>query len=167
MKRYALIVAVTFVGAVTAASQRPGFSSYAVSLEKARVRSIDYKASPDARAFRTRLSEAIKGGVNFAGHYIVAGWGCGTGCISGAIIDARNGRVYWPIQFNAMSAWYDGNDYADKPIEYRKDSRLLVLRGSPGVKGGDADKPSGEYYYEWRNNALRLVKFIPYRSSEQ
>jgi hypothetical protein len=152
---------------VTTAAQRPAFSAYAVSVEKARVRAIDFKASPDAKSFRTRLSAAIKEGVNFAGHYIVVGWGCGTGCISGAIIDAKNGRVYWPIQFYAMATGIDGNDYVDKPVEYRKNSRLLILRGSPGVKDNDPEKPSGEYYYEWRNNDLRLVKLIPYKSSEQ
>jgi hypothetical protein len=34
------------------------------------------------------------------------------------------------------------------------------------VKDGDAEKPSGEYYYEWRNNDLSLVKFIPYKRTE-
>ena len=167
MKRYALIIAVAFFMAIMAAAQRPAFNSYSVPVEKARVRAIDFKSSPDARSFRTRLSEAIRGGVNFAGHYVVAGWGCGTGCISGAIIDARNGRVYWPVQFYAMATGIDGNDYVDKPVEYRKNSRLLILRGSPGVKDGDPEKPGGEYYYEWRGNDLRLIKFIPYKSSEQ
>jgi len=169
MKRSVSIIAVLvlIIGSAFTQTKRPAFISYSAAVEKPRVRAIDFKASPDARSFRTRLSDAIKSGVNFAGHYVVAGWGCGTGCISGAIIDARNGRVYWPIQFNAMSTWYDGNDYVDKPIEYRNNSRLLILRGSPGVKEGDADKPYGEYYYEFRNNELRLIKFIPYKRTEQ
>jgi len=169
MKRSVSIIAAFFLIAASALAQtkRPAFSAYPVTAEKALARGINFKASPDARTFKTRLTEALKGDVNFAGHYVVAGWGCGTGCISGAIIDARDGRVYWPIQFNAMSTWYDGNDYVDKPIEYRNNSRLLILRGSPGVKEGDADKPYGEYYYEFRNNELRLIKFIPYKRTEQ
>jgi hypothetical protein len=169
MKRSIFIIAVLvwITGFAFTQTKRPAFTSYSAAVEKPLVHAINFKASPDARSFRTRLSDAIKGGVNFAGHFVVAGWGCGTGCISGAIVDARTGRVYWPIQFNAMSTWYDGNEYVDKPVEYRKNSRLLVLRGSPGVKDGDADKPYGEYYYELRNNELRLIKFIPYKRTEQ
>src|ERR1044071_2168521 len=104
MRRYCFIIAFIFLTCSSALAQvkRPDFSSYPASVEKTRARAIDFKASPDARTFRTRLSEALVDGVNFAGHYVIAGWGCGTGCISGAIIDARNGRVFWPIQFNAM-----------------------------------------------------------------
>lgn len=31
----------------------------------------------------------------FAGHYKVATWACGSTCQTGAIIDLRSGRVYW------------------------------------------------------------------------
>jgi hypothetical protein len=113
---------------------------------------------------RTRLSEALANGVNFAGHYIVAGWGCGTGCISGAIIDARNGNVYWPLPLYALGVWYEGDSYVDRPVDYRKNSRMLVITGSPGVKDNQPDNPNGKYFYEWRGNQLRLVKFIPLKS---
>jgi hypothetical protein len=166
MRRFALVVLMAFATSVAVSAQRPSFGRYPAAVEKARARAIDFKFSPDARLFKTRLSTALKGGINFAGHFVVAGWGCGTGCISGAIIDARNGRVHWPVQLYAMATGIDGDNYVDKPVEYRKSSRLLVLRGSPGVKDGDAEKPNGDYYYEWRNNDLRLIKFIPYKSSE-
>jgi hypothetical protein len=113
---------------------------------------------------RTRLSEALAGGVNFAGHYIVASWGCGTGCISGCIIEAKTGKAYWPLALNALGVWYDGENYADEPVEFRKNSRLLIIRGSPGVKDNQPEKPNGEYYYEWKANNLHLVKYIPFRS---
>lgn len=48
---------------------------------------------PQAREFRTVLSEALLGGVNFAGHYTVATWGCGTSCQNHAVLDARTGRI--------------------------------------------------------------------------
>lgn len=140
--------------------KRPAFSQYSVPVERARVKAINFHKNPDASTFRTRLSEAIRGGVNFAGHYVVAGWGCGTGCISGAIIEARTGDVYWPEQFNALSVWYGESEYENEPVKYRKNSRLLVLVGSPGVKDGSPEKPAGEYYYEWKGNRLRLIKYI-------
>jgi len=113
---------------------------------------------------RTRLSEALAGGVNFAGHYIVAGWGCGTGCISGAIIDARTGNVLWPLPLNALGVWYDGQNYADEPVAYRKNSRLLIISGSPGVRDNEKDKPNGKYYYEWNGKDLKLIKFVPFKT---
>jgi len=166
MIRFVLIVAVVACTTVSAASQtrRPAFSTYTANVERARVKKIDFRNNSEARTFRTRLSEALLGGVNFAGHYVVAGWGCGTGCISGAIIDARNGKVYWPLPMYALSVWWDGENYADKPIDYQKNSRLVILRGSPGVKDSETEKPNGEYFYEWRNNSLKLIKFIPYKS---
>lgn len=146
-------------------ASRPSFSKFPVTVEKARARSVDFKNDAASRSFRTRLNEAFRSGVNFAGHYIVAGWGCGTGCISGAIIDARTGKVQWPLEFNALGVWYDGNNYVDKPVEYRKNSRLLIIRGSPGVKDNEPEKPNGEYFYEWTGRDLRLVSFIPYMSN--
>src|SRR5688572_27905237 len=49
----------------------------------------------DDRMFRTRLKEAAQEQPNFAGHYILTAWGCGAGCLIGAVIDANTGRVYW------------------------------------------------------------------------
>src|SRR5260221_7219653 len=122
----------------------PNFGQYPARVEKARARGIDFKRNPDARTFRTRLSEALAGGVNFAGHYVVAGWGCGTGCISGAIIDARTGNVFWPEQFGGIGVWYGKDNYADEPVQYKKNSRMLVVLGVPGAKHDQPEKPSGE-----------------------
>lgn len=146
-------------------AKRPAFSSFPTTVETAQAKSINFKNDPGARTMRTRLKEALAGGVNFAGHFVVAGWGCGTGCVSGAIIDARDGKVYWPLPLYALGVWYDGNEYVDKPVEYRKNSRLLIIRGSPGVKDNDREKPNGEYYYEWTGKDLKQVKFIPYKTT--
>jgi len=155
------IVAVCVFGQ---ASREPSFKSYPATVEKRQAKSINFK-DPAARTMRTRLSEALAGGVNFAGHYIVAGWGCGTGCISGAVIDARDGKVYWPLPLYALASGTnaDGN-YVDEPVAYSKNSRLLVITGSPGVKDNQKEKPSGKYFYEWRGNDLKLIKFIPIKS---
>ena len=162
----AVIAGIASVSASAQTSRAPSFSHYPVAVEKARVRAIDFKKNPDARSFRTRLTEGLKAGVNFAGHYTLVGWGCGTGCISGAVIDARNGHVIWPEQFNAIGVWYGGDEYAAEPIAYKKNSRLLVISGSPGVANGAAEKPQGLYYYEWKNDRLRLVKFVKKEAGE-
>lgn len=78
--------------------------------------------------FRTRLNAASESGqVNFAGHYILTTWGCGSGgCIDGAIIDAKSGDVFWLPQ-SACCA--DGDDYF-----YEKESRLLKVVANQGQK---------------------------------
>lgn len=142
------------------ADKAPKVSQYSAKVEKALVKSINFKKNPEARTFRTRLSEALKGGVNFAGHYIVASWGCGTGCINSGIIDARNGNVYWPRELGSVVDWVVETTYVNEPLDYRKNSRLLMLHGTPGN-----DTRAGKYYYELKDNRLRLVKFVKLESN--
>ena len=91
----------------------------------------------------------------------MTGWGCGTGCTNAAIIEARSGRVIWPDQFANIDASY-GAGYSEKQIDFRSNSRLLIIHGRPGSFDEDAEaKPPGDYYYEWRAERLRLLKFVP------
>jgi len=165
MKRIVFLAVVSLALLVTAAAQKtsvPTFNQFPARVEKATAKSIDFKNSDGAWAFRTRLTEALRRGVNFAGRYIVAGWGCGTGCISGGIIDARTGRVYFPEQLGAMGTGTTADgEYVDEPVRYRKNSRMLVISGVPATHTEGRDElPMGDYYYEWKNNRLRLVRSV-------
>ena len=164
MKTAALITVAILVFAAAVSAQiakTPGFGKYPATVEKARVKAINFKKNPDARTFRTRLSEALKGGVNFAGHYIVTGWGCGTGCTNAAIIEARTGDVIWPDQFANIDASY-GEDYSNEQLEFKKNSRLLIIHGRPGSRNENAKiPPSGDHYYEWKGNRLHLLRSVP------
>ena len=141
----------------------PSFGHYPVKVQKATARSIDYKNSPGAWSFRTRLTAALREGVNFSGRYILTGWGCGTGCISTAIIDALTGRVYFPEPIGGIAVGDDENgNYVEKPIDFRKNSRLVIVHGTPGTQiDRESYPPTGDYYYEWKNNRLRLVRSVP------
>ena len=157
---WAILILVTTVSTLAQNRSLPKFADYRAAVEKPRVRSIDFKKNRDANSFRTRLSSGLRGGVNFAGHYVVVGWGCGTGCISGAIIDARTGNVLWPEQLNGIGVYYAGDSYADEPVAFRKYSRLLTITGSPGVRTGEPEKQAGIYYYEWKRDRLHLLRFV-------
>lgn len=116
--------------------------------------SVSLHNNPRARMFRTALRNGVKEGVNFAGHYTVVIWGCGTSCQSFAIVDQINGRVYFTKELLLVSyADYWEKDYG---LNYRPDSRLLVVNGRP-----DEDKDKGRYYYEWKDNKLILIKMVP------
>jgi hypothetical protein len=163
MTRFAFAAGFICIAALLSFGQRgvPAFNQYPAAVEKARATKIDFRRSPGAGSFRTRLSDGLRGGVNFAGHYVVVGWGCGTGCISGAIVDARDGRVYFPNAFHDIGVWYDGNGYTEEPVRYKKNSRLFVITGVPGDQPEEVrDDRWGEYYYEWKSNRLRLVRFV-------
>jgi hypothetical protein len=106
-------------------------------------------ATAQTRRYATQLREAQKHPVDFAGHFVMASWGCGAGCVMAAAIDAPTGAVTmlpftvsdWPLDVT-------------EPLSYRKDSSLLVIRGSRSEKG------NGTYYYDFDGKAFRLLKAI-------
>ncbi|NJO17300.1 MAG: hypothetical protein HC877_16615 [Thioploca sp.] len=98
------------------------------------------KSHPKAWEYRTRLREAAADGVNFAGRYILASWGCGSSCRDSWIIDAKTGKVYsnpfiygitsYPPfnEFNYVGGHPEGLNWG---VDFRSDSRLLLITGTP------------------------------------
>ncbi len=139
----------------------PRFGSYPARVYRGRVAPVNLRSARGARTFRTRLREGAKEGVNFAGHFSLVGWGCGTGCQSVAIIDAKNGAVHFPKELYAFGVWLFSDD--GEVLTFRPDSRLLVLSGFPNSETESAEPKAGLYYYEWTGKRLRLVKFVEKR----
>jgi membrane dipeptidase len=81
----------------TASGLKPSFENYIVVTSNEVLRSIDFSSHPDAENFRTRLEYSLNERPNFAGHYIVSNWGCGTMCQMVAIVDVKNGDVFFPF----------------------------------------------------------------------
>lgn len=125
------------------------FEDYPEPVYRASVQSPDLSSHPDARTYRTRLRNAAKGGVNFAGDHILAMWGCGTNCLMGAVINARSGYV----QFlpGTVCCWLDTNENIN-PIEFRTDSNLLVLTGLINEQ-----EPMAKYYYDFSGRDFKLI----------
>jgi hypothetical protein len=170
--KHIILVALVLTLSVAAFAQRsPTFAQYAVRAEK--VRNVKVKlTTKDARMFRTNLRNAAKGGVNFAGHYILTGWGCGTNCEELAIIDARTGIAYFPKELQGVGIGFcdipEGKVAADAPKEdeyqsafYKAGSRLLVFQGFKGGDLNDHNSKCGTYYWEWTGNRLRQIRLIP------
>ena len=136
-------------------AREPRFQDYpAGPVYRGRVARVVLDA--DGRAFRTRLREAAKGRPNFAGRYIVTGWGCGTGCLLGAVIDAKTGRVHWFP--HAAYADYDAPpDF--EPVRFRLDSRLFVIFGARDENSEDDEM--GTHYYEFTGGRFKRVRFVP------
>jgi hypothetical protein len=108
---------------------------------------------PRARLFRTQIQNQAKAKPNFAGHYHLATWGCGSDCQGLALIDARTGKVYFnPRALNVAGVLSQDEDR----LQFRPDSRLLIISGS--VDGFNRYQDEAKFYYEWRNNHFRLIR---------
>jgi hypothetical protein len=150
----ALLLLLTCAVGATAQEQTPQFKDYAVS-ERFSGKSASPILTGEARQFKTRLREAARGGPNFAGHYIVTYWGCGSGCVVGAIINARSGRVF--MMPTTLCCWGFDVDDNFRPIEYRQNSKLIILSGARNEKEGD----NATRFYKFENERLVLVKSVP------
>ncbi len=153
-------VAIAAVG--VAQTLAPTFEQYPVTTAKfSRKPAAPVIKTTEDRSFRTRIREAASQGPNFAGHYTVAEWGCGAGCVSAVVVDAATGAIY-RVPFRNL-AWemrkYEGK-YAStndkfEPLTYRLNSRLLIARGCP------EETDCASYFWEWTGSGFKLVRKIP------
>lgn len=104
---------------------------------------------PDAHIFRTRIREGVAKGVTFAGHYEVAEWGCGAGCLSFAIIDAVSGGVHF------FPATISQNREVGERLTYKRDSRAVHVIGSLN------EENSADRWYVWNGNEFELISEKP------
>lgn len=146
----------------TAAAQTgklPGFEDYSVPENFTGQPAAAKIVGRDARMYRTRITEDAKNGPNFAGHYTVVTWGCGSDCLGFAIVDAKTGTVYFPEGFWAVLRI---PFQTETHFDFKKDSRLLIISGSR-LKSSDqqtsrvSDK-AAKFYYRWTGTRLVLIK---------
>lgn len=144
----------------------PKFSDYpAVGENIAKPAKINLKSHPADRNFRTTLKEGAKNGPRFAGHYAIATWGCGSGCIEFALVDLKTGKVIFPegITPITVSLLVDADDFekSAKPDDERvfrckADSRLLIVVGSIEDEFASKER-SGAFYYVLEKDKLMKV----------
>lgn len=145
----------------------PRFEAYAVKPYTGANAVPDLGSDPRSRRYRTQLRRWAREKPNFAGHYILATWGCGTGCTELAVIDAVTGKVFHPpearvnhIEDVAPDALVDvtaGERRADfGAMRYRADSRLLVVFGALNGRAED----EGISWLVWQDDRLRRVRFV-------
>jgi hypothetical protein len=115
------------------------------------------------RMFVTRLKEAGKGPPDFAGRYKFAGWGCGSVCAAGAIVDLQTGVVFPPpLGSSEKTAWagwmFAGGPVPGPYVEYRQDSRLMIVRTIGGGRPPrDFTYLQETYYLVWETDHFREI----------
>lgn len=125
----------------------PSFEDYKVPVEgPIKHPKVDTETTKIGHMFRTVLRNGIKSGPNYAGHYTVVVWGCGTSCSSFAVVNLKTGQVITSPGIDSLAGNHlnrtidqflpeGGSDYWG--YRYRPDSRLLVLIGGINEDGGE------------------------------
>ncbi|WP_338665326.1 hypothetical protein VQH23_09155 [Pararoseomonas sp. SCSIO 73927] len=112
--------------------------------------------TPPDRRYRTRLRAAAAERPNFAGHYVLTTWGCGTECVYGAAVNLRTGRVtFLPFTTCCFSEAPEGTE---EMVAFRQDSSLLVLLGMTDERGTDI----GAHYYRIQGDRLVHLRSVPF-----
>lgn len=128
----------------------PAASDYPAAKMPAGLTSDPIINTPSKAYFQTRIREGSSQGSNFGGHYALLQWGCGDGCTTFFIVDELNGQVYEP-GFHLMAPKAADANYG---LQYKPDSRLLVMEGCRG----NLAESCGKYYMLW--TGLRLETLV-------
>ena len=147
--------------ALVASSQQvsdsfPRFQNYPVSEILSGKPALPKLVRPGDRVFRTRIHDGAAKGPNFAGHYTIVEWGCGSSCVSIVVVDAVTGEVFSApfriLGYGRVLKYADVSAPIDQPLEYRLKSRLLIVRGCP------EDQNCASYFYEWERPSFKLIR---------
>jgi hypothetical protein len=137
----------------------PRFSEYpARVLSPATAFQFDPASHPEGIQWESAVRGAAAHGVNFAGHWLVVGSGCGERCASYALIDWSTGRIFVPDALRTVSSALPC--VRGQAVQHRADSRLLTVTQP-------ADGNVETRYYVWDETRGSLSEIASYRSSAQ
>ncbi len=136
---------------VPACTSIPQSAAYPAPVEKVAARPTLQKNTGFSRRFTTRLSGALRSQpVDFAGHYVITTFGCGSGCLYGGIVDVKTGQAHelpWALYIaGQLGDW-------ESALKHEAGSRLLAVRGAIN----ETDEPAQERYFEWTGTALKPI----------
>jgi hypothetical protein len=146
MEAFALVM---FLLQADIAPSLPSFQEYSVAdIFKGKPALVDLASHPNARRFRTRLREGATMGPNFAGHFTIVTWGCGTMCEELAIIDSQSGKVHFPLK-RALS----------NGLCFRLESSLLITDpiDQETFEGWKIPDWLKTHYYNWNGSELNEI----------
>jgi len=160
------------------AQQLPKFEDYPVKEIFTGTPAAPILATPQQRLYRTRIREGVSKGAgvwrdgqeqpgpNFAGHYFVIEWGCGSSCAMRAIVDAVTGTIYNPpMSHNLDPSFLSPGDprqcmVSPANLEFRIGSRLMIVEANTDWP---KDKHNYRHYFLWENN-LETPPKSPHRA---
>lgn len=110
------VLTVSFSAAVPSAA-----AAQQISVYRGAIQYPDFSGRDSAYArYRTRITNDMRTGPNFAGRYAITEMGCGTGCRLVFISDVSTGRVYdFP---------YGGEEYYMMSLNYNVKSNFITAQ---------------------------------------
>jgi len=148
-----LLIFVLYIPA-SAQKRKPRFRDYPVEeIFRGVPARVKFRIRWDDRSYGSDLREGAANGPNFAGHFTIVTWGCGSDCYDIAVVDSRTGRV-WFAPFTGSIG-----------LSFRRDSRLLIVDSQAerektfpnGLPKGFGRAP--EIFFVWRGN--KFVQIYP------
>jgi hypothetical protein len=124
------------------------FTDYSVRPEEIKLnKKLDFSNYEYKKLYRTSTANDVnEHGMNFAGHFCFAFWGCGSPCKLSAVVDLKTGKVYNGVE--------SGLGYS-----FRKDSRLLIVNPPDSTNWYDVTVPYAiPEAYEWTGTKFRRIK---------
>lgn len=70
------------------------FEDYEVDIFNGKLTAPNFDSNPASKNFIARIKAGCEGGINFAGHYTLVEWGCGTACQTGVLVDRKTGEIH-------------------------------------------------------------------------
>ncbi len=79
--------------------------------------------------YKQLITDEVAKGPNFAGHYRIIDWGCGTSCRTAAIIDVASGEIiYSPLIDDSQNWTTNRPDFSPwENLDYQMGSALLIV----------------------------------------
>lgn len=130
-------------------AEAPDFKAYAVPVENVTLKG-PLKGANDQVRQRMAWVKTKAQKPNFAGHYVLDSFGCGTGCMASALVDLRTGQVY--------RAPFHEPTHEEK--SFRADSRLVEFSKYDYLHAGSAEMSQTDGLAEWDESAkaFRIIK---------
>jgi hypothetical protein len=142
----------------------PRFRDYPVrEIFKGKPAKIEWPPDyPQHEFFRLSIQDLIDGGVNFASHYAVREWSCGTDCRWLVILDMKTGRFLKASPYGVLSLTEDQkNNGKNDWLQIRPDSRLLIASGCFNVESPKKPVKCGTKYFVLEKAKFVLVRYDP------
>lgn len=131
--------------------------SRSLGIQKSTKAEVNFDSNPVGTRYKSVISEKYNDlDINFAAYYVVITWGCGSGCVTGAMVDTRDGTVY---AMPEDKEW-GGNGTS---IETRKESNTLQSILAIQTPAGKIEET--RKYWEW-NEDLKEFGLIKLESND-
>ncbi|WP_256347952.1 MULTISPECIES: hypothetical protein [Pseudomonas] len=159
MKRILTAVALAMcVASASHADDRFTFEKYPASTVSNKALSKVDWSSNKALAGQWRIKESIEDTVgkkaDFAGHFVVATYGCGTGCQATVFVDVYDGKLYKaPMQFPSES---DALAPANGGVAYKASSNAIFMSDLRYYKAGSPDMMQNDGVVLWNEKAKKF-----------